>query len=415
MKHAVLVEGLSKQYLLGGEGNVGQSFREMLMGLLRSPLRRLQRLKGQDTTQERFWALRDVSFSVEPGEVIGIIGGNGAGKSTLLKLMSRITPPTRGHISYQGRIASLLEVGTGFHPELTGRENIYLNGAILGLTRKEISVRMADIVEFAEISKFLDTPVKRYSSGMYVRLAFSVAAHLNPDILIIDEVLAVGDIAFQQKCLGKLKDSSSDGRTVFFVSHNMASVKSLCTRIIYIDNGQIEFDGAPEIAIEKYLSTGKSDSVHWLDKDASYRYLKVVSIENINGDISDVLEYDEPSQIKITLENIDQLGMTTAVRFTDTFGNIIFTSWDRDSVTHAPSTIVKSKTFVVTTPANLLKPGHYTVTVFVRFINERDKTQIEEVNLDVSISQQRCIINDSRSGVIAPVLDWKLLPPVTET
>ena len=224
MKAAVSVNGVAKEYLLGSESISNQSFREMLLGALSSPFKKFKRLSGNDSQQERFWALRDISFEVERGEVVGIIGRNGAGKSTLLRVLSRITTPTQGEVRFRGRLASLLEVGTGFHPELTGRENIFLNGSILGMSRKEISARLDDIVEFAEIAKFLDTPVKRYSSGMYVRLAFSVAAHLDPDILVVDEVLAVGDLMFQQKCLGKLKDTSTDGRTVFFVSHNIAAV-----------------------------------------------------------------------------------------------------------------------------------------------------------------------------------------------
>ncbi|RBP49175.1 ABC transporter ATP-binding protein [Arenicella xantha] len=409
MKYAVQVEGISKQYLLGSEVVVDQSFREMLLGAIRNPLRRIKRLKGTDDSQERFWALKDISFSVKPGEVVGIIGGNGAGKSTLLKLMSRITAPTEGQIRYQGRLASLLEVGTGFHPELTGRENIYLNGAILGLTRREISDRMEDIIEFAEVKKFLDTPVKRYSSGMYVRLAFSVAAHLAPDILIIDEVLAVGDLAFQQKCLGKLKDSSTDGRTVFFVSHNMASVKSLCSRIIYIEDGKIKYDGAPETAIGKYLSAERLGSAHWLDKDNNCKYVKEILIKNQHGEPSEILQFDEPTTIQISLENIDQPGMTTAVRFTDDFGNILFTSWDQDSLKEVPSEKSTSKTLSCEIQANILKPGKYTATIFVRYIHSLNKTRQEEVNLEVTISPEHCVINSARAGIIAPVLKWRLL------
>jgi lipopolysaccharide transport system ATP-binding protein len=202
---------------------------------------------------KEFWALRDVSFDVQAGEVVGIIGRNGAGKSTLLKILSRITPPTRGHMRLRGRVASLLEVGTGFHPELTGRENIYLNGAMLGMTRAEIQSKFDEIVAFSEVEQFLDTPVKRYSSGMYVRLAFGVAAHLEPEILIVDEVLAVGDAQFQKKCLGKMKEvSTGSGRTVLFVSHNMAAVQSLCSRAVVMRNGQVEYCGEVGTAIRHY-------------------------------------------------------------------------------------------------------------------------------------------------------------------
>ncbi len=204
---------------------------------------------------EDFWALKDVSFEVKQGEVVGIIGRNGAGKSTLLKVLSRITEPTEGRVTLRGRVASLLEVGTGFHPELTGRENIFLNGAILGMTRAEIKRKFDEIVAFAEVEKFLDTPVKRYSSGMYVRLAFAVAAHLEPEILIVDEVLAVGDAEFQKKCLGKMQDVATGGRTVLFVSHQMAAVQRLCSRGILMANGRVVMDGKVEAVVQKYLNT----------------------------------------------------------------------------------------------------------------------------------------------------------------
>lgn len=212
---------------------------------------------ASSTTSQTFWAFRDVSFSVKRGEILGIIGRNGAGKSTLLKVLSQITAPSQGHFKLKGRVASLLEVGTGFHGELTGRENIYLNGAILGMSRAEVRARFDEIVEFAEVAKFIDTPVKRYSSGMYVRLAFSVAAHLQPDILIVDEVLAVGDAAFQQKCLGRMDEAAfKEGRTILFVSHNMASVRQLCTRVLMLKNGRVEKDGDPGATVDHYLDEG---------------------------------------------------------------------------------------------------------------------------------------------------------------
>ena len=222
----------------------------------REALKWLRRSATPTTEQEEFWALQDVSFEVKQGEFVGLIGRNGAGKSTLLKILSRITEPTRGRVTIQGRVASLLEVGTGFHPELTGRENIFLNGAILGMTRTEIRRKFDEIVAFAEVEKFLDTPVKRYSSGMYVRLAFSVAAHLEPEILVVDEVLAVGDYAFQKKCLGKMEEvAANHGRTVLFVSHNMDSITRLCTRGILLDQGAVRFDGLSSQAVQAYLGS----------------------------------------------------------------------------------------------------------------------------------------------------------------
>lgn len=252
---AIKVEGLSKEYIVGHAREQHGTFYDLLASTLKAPLKRLRNLGGQSQEEERFWALQDVSFEVQPGEVVGVIGRNGAGKSTLLKILSRITDPTKGRIEVRGRLASLLEVGTGFHPELSGRENIYLNGAILGMSRKEIARKFDEIVAFAEVEKFIDTAVKRYSSGMYVRLAFAVAAHLEPEILLIDEVLAVGDAEFQKKCLGKLDEISGQGRTVLFVSHNMNVVEELCGRVLFLGGGKVEEDtNDVRKAVDTYLS-----------------------------------------------------------------------------------------------------------------------------------------------------------------
>ena len=243
---AIRVENLSKRYRIGERKSYG-TLRDVLAGIARSPLRRFRSrdhtFQSQTSKDGFIWALKDISFEVQRGEVIGIIGRNGAGKSTLLKILSRITKPTQGMSEIHGRVGSLLEVGTGFHPELTGRENIYLNGAILGMRRAEIERKFDEIVDFAEIEKFLDTPVKRYSSGMHVRLAFAVAAHLEPEILLVDEVLAVGDATFQKKCLGKMGDIADSGRTVLFVSHNLAAIHALCSRVYLIEQGQVKADG----------------------------------------------------------------------------------------------------------------------------------------------------------------------------
>lgn len=254
-KPIIKVEGVSKQYQLGATQEAYSTLRDVVADTLRAPLRHLR--GSSDGTGEIIWALRDVSFQVAPGEVVGIIGRNGAGKSTLLKVLSRITEPTTGRVELYGRVSSLLEVGTGFHPELTGRENIFLNGAILGMRKSEIKEKFDEIVAFAELEKFIDTPVKRYSSGMYVRLAFSVAAHLDPDILIIDEVLAVGDVEFQKRCLGKMRDVTRHGRTVLFVSHNMSAVKSLCNRAMLIESGHIRCQGDVDQVVDTYLMAGR--------------------------------------------------------------------------------------------------------------------------------------------------------------
>ncbi|HLM01756.1 MAG TPA: ABC transporter ATP-binding protein [Pyrinomonadaceae bacterium] len=252
MKPIAKVENLSKQYQLGNRAAPETTLRDALAGILRAPLDVFSRRNRDE--RRKFWALRDVSFEVEPGEVVGIIGRNGAGKSTLLKILSRVTKPTGGQIELYGRTNSLLEVGTGFHPELTGRENIFVNGAILGMKRREIERKFDEIVAFAGIDEFLDTAVKHYSSGMYARLAFSVAAHLDSEILIIDEVLSVGDAEFQKKCLGKVGEAACAGRTIFFVSHNMAAVENLCRRGIVLEKGKVTFIGKQTGAISHYLA-----------------------------------------------------------------------------------------------------------------------------------------------------------------
>jgi len=260
---AIRIQNLSKQYQMGAREKTYDTFREAVTSIFTSPLQRLQRLSGRAGDNEIFWALKDVSFDVQPGEVVGIIGRNGAGKSTLLKILSQITEPTSGRIEINGRVASLLEVGTGFHPELTGRENIFLNGAILGMSRAEIKRKFDEIVDFAGVEKFLDTPVKRYSSGMTVRLAFAVAAHLDPEILIIDEVLAVGDAEFQKKCLGKMHDVALGGRTVLFVSHNLSAVRTLCSVAVVLNEGQVIFKGDVDRGLSHYSKGGQDCGDHW--------------------------------------------------------------------------------------------------------------------------------------------------------
>jgi lipopolysaccharide transport system ATP-binding protein len=274
---AIVVENLGKQYHLGQREAHRRTFREAMVDAVREPWRRFQRLSGREQNGA-FWALRDVSFVVEPGEVLGIIGRNGAGKSTLLKVLSQITEPTEGRVAVRGRVASLLEVGTGFHNELTGRENVYLNGAILGMSKAEIDRKFDEIVAFAGVEKFLDTAIKHYSSGMKVRLAFAVAAHLEPEILVIDEVLAVGDARFRSQCMRKMGEVAGSGRTVFLVSHDMGAIESLSSRVMLLEDGRIERIGAPEQVIAAYLSstaqTGADVSlVHHRHRSPAYRAL----------------------------------------------------------------------------------------------------------------------------------------------
>lgn len=303
----IRIDKLGKSYTIGRQQQnrrVGQTFGETLAGALKRPFSRSA--AGRGANKEEFWALRDISFDVEQGEVIGVIGRNGAGKSTLFKILSRITDPSEGRAQLRGRVASLLEVGTGFHPELTGRENIYLNGAILGMTRAEIRKNFDEIVAFSEVEKFLDTPVKRYSSGMYVRLAFSVAAHLEPEILIVDEVLAVGDSAFQQKCLGKMRGiAQTDGRTVLFVSHNMSSIRQLCQRVCLLEKGRVSLIGPPDEAIGKYLSdaiVGRKVSVaDWEDRETTGE-ARILQVELQPGESSETAQVKMGDDLRIRME-----------------------------------------------------------------------------------------------------------------
>jgi lipopolysaccharide transport system ATP-binding protein len=277
MSHpAISVHGLGKQFQLTGRAGGYRTLRESMVDAVRKPLRAVRSV-GQTERASRegeiFWALRDISFDVAPGEVMGVVGHNGAGKSTLLKVLSRITEPSVGYADVRGRIGSLLEVGTGFHPELSGRENVYLNGAILGMRRAEIDRKFDEIVDFAEVERFIDTPVKHYSSGMYLRLAFAVAAHLEPEVLVVDEVLAVGDAAFQKKCLGKMGEVASQGRTILFVSHNMNAVQRLCSRCILLERGQMKACGPTPEIVRQYLTSGMGETApgFWIDVTGASR------------------------------------------------------------------------------------------------------------------------------------------------
>src|SRR5438094_366500 len=302
---AIRVAGLGKQYQIGGDRKPYKTIRESLTDTVLGPLRRLRAGLSADAVngEQAFWALKDVSFEVNRGEVVGIIGRNGAGKSTLLKILSRITEPTEGEVEIAGRVGSLLEVGTGFHPELTGRENVYLNGAILGMKRSEIDRKFDEIVAFSEIEKFLETPVKHYSSGMYTRLAFAVAAHLEPEILLVDEVLAVGDARFQKKCLNKMHDVGHQGRTVLFVSHNMPAITRLCARTILLDEGSVLHDGPSHQVVSAYLNSGLGTTAarEWPDPakapGGEVARLRAVRVRTEEGRITDVVDIRRPVRI----------------------------------------------------------------------------------------------------------------------
>ncbi|HEX7772772.1 MAG TPA: ABC transporter ATP-binding protein, partial [Pyrinomonadaceae bacterium] len=313
MTPIVKVENLSKHYELGARVVGYATLRESLTNAVRTSFNGLQR---RNNKKESIWALRDVSFTISAGEVVGIIGQNGAGKSTLLKILSRITEPTTGRAELYGRAGSLLEVGTGFHPELTGRENIYLNGAILGMTRPEIQRKFDEIVAFAELEKFLDTPVKRYSSGMYMRLAFAVAAYLDPEILVVDEVLAVGDAQFQKKCLGRMRDISTEGRTVLFVSHNMAAIRSLCSRGILLSGGQKIFEGTANECVDRYLAEVTQNAVNEVDLDKVRRSsavdpaLKIRRLRLASKDGRPLVRSGEPLEVELTFSVSEPLEET---------------------------------------------------------------------------------------------------------
>jgi lipopolysaccharide transport system ATP-binding protein len=303
MKPIIQVEGLSKAYVISHQRRASYgSLRDELAGLFkRSSEPHLTR-----GSREKIWALDDVNFSVNQGEIVGIIGKNGSGKSTLLKILSRIVEPTRGQAILRGKVASLLEVGTGFHPELTGRENVYLNGAILGMSRREIRLKFDEIVEFSGVEKFLDTPVKFFSSGMHVRLAFAVAAHLEPDVLIVDEVLSVGDVEFQRKSLGKMGEVAGEGRTVLFVSHNMASVNSLCTRVLALEEGRIKKDGGPLEVVRNYLRRQERGEFTRLRPESEGEHevrVKKISLRDLQGRLKDSFDYAESITMVLQLDS----------------------------------------------------------------------------------------------------------------
>ena len=377
MTPIIEVENLSKRYLVGHQAETRSRYvalRDVIARGAREFVRKAaDMIHGRQIIQgdevEEFWALKDISFEVKQGEVLGIIGRNGAGKSTLLKILSRITEPTEGRAVLRGRVASVLEVGTGFHPELTGRENIYLNGAVLGMSQREIKRKFDEIVAFAEVEQFLDTPVKRYSSGMYVRLAFAVAAHLEPEIMVVDEVLAVGDYNFQRKCLGKMQDvSQKDGRTVLFVSHNMNAVSSLCTRCILLIDGKIKTIGQADETVEAYLATGVVDEeirLQWTRTLSSGKRAFIEHIElNTNGDKLGYFDFKERLSLTIQYRLLTDLYSARCAIEVCNSDAVIFRSFDTDK----NSSLLgqrKSGLYAATVnlPKELLKPGRYFINV----------------------------------------------------
>ncbi len=377
----VTVEGLSKEYRIGGREKVPQTFREAASDWLRSPFRKVRRFGAAPPQDERFYALKDVSFEVRAGEALGIIGKNGAGKSTLLKILSEVTRPTAGRVELCGRVSSLLEVGIGFHPELTGRENVYLNGVILGMRRAEVRKKFDEIVAFSEIERFIDTPVKRYSSGMYVRLAFAVAAHLDPDILIMDEVLAVGDALFQKKCLRKVEEVGTEGSTVLLVSHNMAAVRQLCRRVLWLEDGRIRREGrAVEVADEYLQESLPAESladiparVAAMPPDPAFR-MTGIGIRQ-QGQPCNVVRNGLPVEIELRYRVLERIqGLRVFFDLCDEDGTILIRSFhddDADSMSDVgPGEYVS--TGVV--PAELLAPRTYELRIYGAIYNLRTLT-----------------------------------------
>jgi len=406
----VRVEELGKAYRIAHTRN-GAPYRTLREDLVKLPGRLLSTLRSRDSTVETFWALRDVSFEVKRGEVLGIIGRNGAGKSTLLKILSRITEPTEGKVDLYGRAGSLLEVGTGFHPELTGRENIFLNGTILGMSRLEVRTKFDEIVAFAGVEKFLDTPVKHYSSGMYVRLAFAVAAHLEPEILLVDEVLAVGDAEFQRKCLGKMEDVAREGRTILFVSHNLTAIVKLCGSAIWLESGHIRSIDMAERVVHSYLASGASGAagrVVFEESDPS-KDASVCNMELRNGQDEVASEFEVLSPIKVNVRfrcrrRFSNFRVDALVSNYDGIPVFSTTSRDYDSIPGnlGPGTYQAE----LLIPGQFLSPGDYYLGVNLCEVN------VKNYDLRESVLRFRIVGSSYREerslGFLVYPFSWKL-------
>jgi homopolymeric O-antigen transport system ATP-binding protein len=417
MKPAIRVHGLSKRYRLGGrEEQSYRTLRESLVNTVRGSLRGLRRTRTGDRRDE-FWALRDVTFDVQPGEVIGLIGRNGAGKSTLLKILSKITEPTAGRAEIRGRVGSLLEVGTGFHNELTGRENVYLNGSILGMSRREMARKFDDIVAFAEMERFLDTPVKRYSSGMYVRLAFAVAAHLDLEVLFVDEVLAVGDMDFQKKCLQKMSSLARGGRTVLFVSHNLGLIHRLCDRAILLGRGSVQADGPTADVIKTYLNESRANGGVWerttpaVEHPADVCLIRAQVLDQ-EGCGTGVVNCNESFRIAVDYEVLHPTpNFEVGISVRNAEGLTVFVSLDSDTGVWSDRTRPAGRyRSTCRVPAHLLAPGGYTLTFAAHVINQTTfDTQFDALSFE--IADTGCIKfkrNDRRHGIVMPVCDWEI-------
>ena len=423
-KPIIKVENLSKAYQIGqiGTGTISRDIERFWLTKIMGkddPFLKIGETNDRSSkgNSDIVWSLKEVNFEINEGEAVGIIGKNGAGKSTLLKLLSRVTAPTTGEIKVKGRIASLLEVGTGFHPELSGRENIYLNGAILGMRKKEITSKLDEIIDFSGVERYIDTPVKRYSSGMYVRLAFAVAAHLESEILIVDEVLAVGDAEFQKKCLGKMGDiSKGQGRTVLFVSHNMAAVQSLCSKGLVLNNGRVQFEGSISGAVNQYLKQFTQDLrevQYTLDNApgndfAKFIYGKVVSKGKSTDEVireGDALELE--FEFYIQEEGIHQLGIT--FHLYDEMGVFVFVGSSCDEFREVKKGIYKERVII---PADLMPEGTFTITKLLLVKNRGSLVGAINNPLNFEImpkADENLGWKGTKEGAVKPKLDWQII------
>jgi len=428
---AIKVDNISKRYRIGLKDQSHDSLIGHLGGLIQSPisnfkqLRKLSYFENSQNREDIVWALKNISFEVRCGEVLGLIGSNGAGKSTLLKILAKITYPTSGQIEINGRLASLLEVGTGFHPELTGRENVYLNGTILGMKKKEIDLKFDEIVDFSGVEKFIDTPIKRYSSGMGVRLAFSVAAHLDPEILLIDEVLAVGDIDFQKKCLGKIDKVAKNGRTVIFISHNLNAVENICENTIVLKDGELKRISPSKEAIEYYLSEGNKrlqGEVSWekIDKAPGDNRLRLKAVRIISkGEVCSDPICDEDIEIEIDYYNLEEnKRRLVSIHLLDNLDQMIFSSsnlssssltYDEWCYKNYPKGFFKTRCII---PKNLLNPGKHSISIFINIIGARDSIIREKKIIYFEVRESpiyRTEFFGNWQGVIRPLLAWNTI------
>lgn len=417
--YAMRVHNLGKRYTIGANLDRSTTLRDRMVDAAKWPGRVIRGERKKKT--QTFWALRDIEFDLKKGSVLGVVGRNGAGKSTLLKILSRVTEPTEGYAEITGRVGSLLEVGTGFHPELTGRENIFLNGAILGMRRQEIRSKFDEIIDFSGVSKFIDTPVKRYSSGMYLRLAFSVAAHLEPEILVVDEVLAVGDAEFQRKCLGKMSDVASEGRTVLFVSHNMSAISRLTERAIVLDKGKLVYEAPTRDAVDFYMSSGFSQTGErkWMEEDvpqdaAPFRPL-AMRVKTPTGAIADTMLSKDPITIEVEYELEQQIqGLRLGLYLQTVNGEVVFTSFDTDdNALFNKYGIRPAGHYVsrVTIPGHFLNEGQYIVGMNASTFRVK-RYFMDEHALAFTVDAMGAPgmqWTEVRLGPVRPALNWEII------